>query len=155
MSFASPHATINEAQMLIQVIYSSKAVAPMSVDGLQQILADARVGNEARDVTGALIYVDGVFLQVLEGERDTVRGLMRNIAADTRHTDLKVFHEAEVDHRMFATWRMAYLDASPDQLSAWAGHPGATTIDVVVADLERDATRVARVATGILRALVP
>ena len=141
--------------MLCQVIYSSKATETLTVDDLQQILVDARAGNETRDVTGALIYVDGVFLQILEGERDTVRGLMRNIGADARHTNLKVFHEAEVDHRMFATWRMAYLDASPDQLSAWAGLPGAATIDAVLGDLERDTTRVAQVATGILRALVP
>jgi hypothetical protein len=141
--------------MLLQVIYSSKAATPMTVDELQQILVDARAGNEARDVTGALIFVDGVFLQVLEGERETVRKLMQNIAADARHTDLKVFHEAEVDHRMFATWRMAYLDARPDQISAWAGLPGTTTIDAVLGDLQRDTTRVARVATGILKALAP
>lgn len=141
--------------MLYQVIYSSKASAPMSIAGLQEILVDARAGNEARNVTGALVFVDGFFLQVLEGEKDTVLALVRNIVADSRHTDAKVFHEMEVDHRMFGTWRMAYVDATAEQLSTWAGLPGATSIDLILKDLEGDSTRTGQVARGILQAIAP
>ena len=58
--------------MPYQIMYSSQASAPMTVAGLEQILADARTGNQARDVTGALVYVDGVFFQILEGEKDVL-----------------------------------------------------------------------------------
>lgn len=141
--------------MLYQVIYSSKASAPLTLADLQVILVDARAGNEARNVTGALIFVDGYFLQVLEGEQDTVLALVRNIVADSRHTDVKVFHEMEVDRRMFGTWRMAYVDATAEQLSAWAGLPGTASIDLILHDLEGDATKTGQVARGILRAVVP
>jgi hypothetical protein len=139
--------------MPFQVIYSSRARQRMSIEDLANILRDARAGNETRNVTGALLFVDGVFLQVLEGEKDVVLGLMRSIAADSRHTDVKVFHEAEVEHRAFGQWRMAYVDATPQRLSAWLGLPGTATIDSIVADLDRDPTGAANVAAGVLRAL--
>ena len=52
-----------------QIMYSSQATKPMTVTGLEEILADARAGNEARNVTGALVYVDGVFFQIIEGDK--------------------------------------------------------------------------------------
>jgi len=141
--------------MLYHLIYSSRATVPLTVDELQEILVDARAGNEKRDVTGALVYIDGIFLQVLEGERETVLKLMSLIAADSRHTDVKVFHHAAVDHRVFGTWRMAYVDGTPEQLSAWAGLRGTTTLDAILAELSRDSTRAAAVPLGILGALIP
>ena len=65
--------------MTYQLIYSSQATVPMSVAELEEILVDARAGNEKRNITGALVYIDGIFLQVLEGERETVLSLMRSI----------------------------------------------------------------------------
>jgi hypothetical protein len=55
--------------MPYQIMYSSQATKPMTVAALEEILADARAGNEERNVTGALVYVDGVFFQIIEGER--------------------------------------------------------------------------------------
>lgn len=139
--------------MPYQVIYSSRANQAMSLEDLANILQDARAGNERRGVTGALVFVEGVFLQVLEGDKDTVLGLMRSIAADSRHSAVKVFHEADVDRRVFGNWRMAYLDATPEQLSGWAGLPGAASVDSILADLVRDPNGASNVAAGVLRAL--
>lgn len=141
--------------MLYQLIYSSKAATAMSVADLRAILEDARAGNEERQVTGALIYADGAFLQILEGSRQAVQDLMGSIAADARHTHVKVFHEAEVDHRVFGAWTMAYLDATEEQLAGWLGLPGAASVEQIVEELGRDATRTSEVAGRILRALAP
>jgi hypothetical protein len=139
--------------MPYKIVYSSQATVPMRLDDLEAILVDARAGNEARHVTGALIYVDGVFLQILEGEEATVRALMRSIAADSRHSAVTVFQEGEVAERSFADWRMAYLQASPDQLLAWAGLHGTTTVESILRNLGDDPGRVSRVVRGILATL--
>jgi len=55
--------------MPYQIMYSSQATKPMTMTGLEAILADARAGNQARNVTGVLVYVDGVFFQIIG--RDT------------------------------------------------------------------------------------
>ena len=139
--------------MAYQVIYSSQAAAPMSMAELEAILVDAREGNRRRGVTGALVYVDGVFLQILEGPRDVVKALMASIARDTRHAGLHVFHEAETDSPMFGSWKMAYLESSPSQLAAWLGLEGTASLDGLMADLHRAPSAATRIVDGILKAI--
>ena len=139
--------------MTYQLIYSSQAKREMSIADLEQILVDARQGNEKHNITGALVYVDGVFLQILEGEEPTVRRLMESIAADTRHTDLKVFHEAEVAAPTFKSWRMAYVTPTPGQVAAWAGLAGTATIEAILAEIHAKPQVGSRVAENVLRAL--
>lgn len=139
--------------MPYQIMYSSQASAPMTVAGLEQILADARTGNQARDVTGALVYVDGVFFQILEGEKDVLRNLMASIERDARHRAVKVFYEAEVDVRAFESWRMAYLSPTAEQMSTWAGLPGTTTVESLLSDVTRESHRVPEILVNILKAV--
>ena len=139
--------------MALQVIYSSQAATPMSVADLEQILVDAREGNARRGVTGALVYVDGVFLQILEGPEAAVRGLMGSIAKDTRHTALKVVHEAEVDPPMFHSWKMAYLTPTPGDVAAWLGLEGTASLEALLAEVHEAPAKAPRVAEGILNAL--
>jgi len=139
--------------MPYQIMYSSQATESMAANGLEQILADARTGNEARGITGALVYVDGVFFQILEGEKDVVRNLMASIAHDSRHHSVKVFYEAEVETRVFHSWSMAYLNPTAEQMSAWAGLRGTDTIDELLADVHRDPHRVPKILVSVLKAL--
>ena len=139
--------------MTYQIIYSSQANAAMSMADLEEILVDARAGNEKRNVTGALVYVDGVFLQILEGEKQTVLGLMRSIAADTRHSAVTVFHEAEVERPLFSTWRMAYVGAQPGQMAEWTGLAGTASLDAILQGIRHDPQRTSRFVEGLLKAL--
>ena len=139
--------------MAYQVIYSSRAAAPMSMTDLESILVDAREGNLRRGVTGALVFVDGVFLQILEGQKEAVKSLMSSIAKDTRHSELHVIYEAEIDQAMFSAWRMAYLSSTPAQVSAWLGMEGTASLQDLLEDLHRTPHQASRVADGILTAL--
>ncbi len=139
--------------MICQAIYSSRAARPMDAAALEEILVDARRGNAARDVTGALVYADGVFLQILEGEREVLRRLLDSIRADSRHESMKVFHVCEVAERAFAHWRMAYLSPDAGEMSRWAGLDGTQTIDGLLAEIHRDPARVPRILVSIVQAL--
>jgi hypothetical protein len=139
--------------MPYQIMYSSQATESMAITDLEKILADAREGNRARNVTGALVYVDGVFFQLLEGDEAVVRTLMASIASDTRHQSVKVFHEAQVDVRAFESWSMAYLSPTAREMSTWAGLPATATIEEVLADVDRDPARVPRILVEVLKAL--
>ncbi len=136
-----------------QIMYSSQATEPMTVAGLEEILTDARTGNQAHNVTGALVYVDGVFFQLIEGDEAVVRDLMASIASDSRHHSVKVFYEAEVDARAFESWSMAYLSATAEQMSTWAGLSGTATLEELLADINRGSHRVPRILVSILNAL--
>ena len=137
-----------------QIMYSSQATEPMTVTGLEEILTDARTGNQTRNVTGALVYVDGVFFQIIEGDKDVVYKLMASIASDSRHHSVKVFYEAEVDVRAFESWSMAYLSPTAEQMAKWAGLPGTATVEELLADVNRGPHRVPRILVSILNALV-
>ncbi len=139
--------------MPYQIMYSSQATNPMTVTDLEKILTDARAGNQARNVTGALVYVDGVFFQILEGDEAVLRSLMANIASDSRHRSVKVFYEAQVDARAFESWSMAYLAPTAQDMAAWAGLPATATVEEVLADVNRDPDRVPRILINALNAL--
>ena len=139
--------------MLSQIIYSSNATQSMDSNELEQILIDARIGNEARNVTGALVYVGGVFLQVLEGERVVLDELVASIRNDGRHGAMKVFHDTEISQRAFSEWRMAYLSSDIEDMARWAGLEGTESIDELLDQVHRDKQRVPRILVSIVNAI--
>jgi hypothetical protein len=139
--------------MPFRLIYSSAAAPDLDMKDLEQMLEESRVRNKARGITGVLVFVDGVFLQILEGEKDTVLALLKTIARDPRHTNLKVFHEQDTDARAFASWSMAYLSPSAEEVSRWAQLDGATTIDNVLASLESEPRRLSGMVVNMIKAI--
>jgi hypothetical protein len=139
--------------MSYRLIYSSEATAEMTRPDLEQMLEDSRLRNAKRNITGALVFSDGVFLQVLEGQKDDVDDLMDRIRRDPRHRDVTVILEEETDARIFPTWRMACVNPRPEEVAAWTGLEGATSIEGVLETLRRDPASVPRVLTGLVEAL--
>jgi hypothetical protein len=86
--------------MTYQVIYSSMAAEHLSMSDLESILVDAREGNKMRGITGALVFVEDVFPQTLEGDRDAVQSLMTSIDKVPRHSELHVISESAIDQPM-------------------------------------------------------
>ena len=60
---------------MFRLIYVSTARELMDKDALLGILAKAREKNARLGITGMLLYKDGNFLQLLEGEETIVRGI--------------------------------------------------------------------------------
>ena len=139
--------------MLYQLMYSSQATDPMTAESLEKILTDARIGNSKNNITGALVYVDGVFFQILEGEKDLVSNLIANISKDARHQLVKVFYESGVDARAFSDWSMGYVSPTAEQMAIWAGLPGTATIGSMLAEVNRKPERVPRILVSVLNAL--
>lgn len=81
----------------------------ISLQAVDDILAVARERNAAVDVTGALLFTEGRFVQVLEGERDKVHEVFNRIAADTRHTEVEILSAQYSDRRRFKEWSMAFV----------------------------------------------
>ena len=139
--------------MLYQLMYSSQATDPMTAESLEKILTDARIGNAKHDITGALVYADGVFFQILEGEKDLVRNLTADISKDARHQSVKVFYESEVDARAFSDWSMGYVSTTAEQMAIWAGLPVTSTIGTLLAEVNRNPDRVPHILVSVLNAL--
>lgn len=75
---------------------------------IAQILASARRNNARNGVTGALLFSDGCFAQVLEGQQCNVEAVFESIQCDHRHCDVTILHLHEVERRSFGEWSMAF-----------------------------------------------
>lgn len=85
---------------------------PEDAKEVDDIVSIARRKNEARSVTGALIYTRTHFAQVLEGDHDSVDQLMSSIGRDTRHRNIRIVSDLPIAARHFPRWTMAYSGPS-------------------------------------------
>ncbi len=99
-------------QQLFSLAYFSRNAIEGNSDemraALAKILASARRNNASRGVTGALLFSDGCFAQVLEGPREAVEEVFETIQCDPRHSDVTIMHLHEVEQRSFGGWSMAF-----------------------------------------------
>ena len=117
---------------------------------LYKILVDSRVNNKLADVTGLLVYVDGQFLQVLEGEQEVVSALLEKISKDRRHKDVQVVYKTGIERRTFNAWLMAYVSPSPKELATWAGLSNTTTLESTLKTLVSEPNRFPSVISKLL-----
>ena len=82
----------------------------MSDADLVGLLDDSRARNEAARLTGMLLYKNGNFMQVLEGEEDAVMGAFARIEADPRHKSIDVLRSEYIQHRNFPDWTMGFAN---------------------------------------------
>lgn len=105
-----------------QIIYTSEAKTKFSPTELQNLLLTSRRNNDRDDITGMLLYEDGTFLQVLEGDDEVVEATYQRIAGDKRHHKIMLIARFEIDHRSFHDWEMGFFDASDGKLLQLTGY---------------------------------
>jgi hypothetical protein len=93
---------------MIQMSYLSRSSEPMSADQLLALLKQCRTNNAARDLTGMLLYGNGTFLQVIEGDDAVVDRLVETIAADPRHVGMQRLSRKTIERRQYADWSMGF-----------------------------------------------
>lgn len=96
--------------MLVRLLYASRAAKPLAPDTIDTILSSSRKNNPALGVTGLLCHSGDIFMQILEGGRDSVNQLYTRIANDPRHGNVILLDYEEIDERRFASWTMGQVN---------------------------------------------
>ena len=109
--------------MQVRVLYVSRAVGPQTTTVTASVLSIAREYNRANGITGVLCQGQGLYLQVLEGERSAVNALYARIVADRRHRDVEMLHLEEITRRRYPDWSMAHVVLSDDDPMIGMKHP--------------------------------
>lgn len=109
--------------MHIQLLYVSRAVGPQTSTVTASILTTAQAHNPRHGIGGVLCQGQGLYLQLLEGERSAVNRLFARIVADVRHNDVELLHLKEVERRRFAAWSMAHVELRADDPMVLLQHP--------------------------------
>lgn len=103
------------------LVYVSSARQPLTKAELLELLERACRQNEAKNVTGLLLYRAGNFMQLLEGAEETVERLFAKISADPRHWAVTALQRSQAKERMFPRWSMACRDLDDPQVHALPG----------------------------------
>lgn len=125
---------------MIYLVYVSSAVRPFSRSELVTMLNKARLSNEKLGITGMLLYQDGNFIQVLEGEEAVVRQLYDKISRDPRHRDKIVIDEGTLDTRHFGDWSMGFRNLDDADVQALPGFSQFMNKPLNVVDFKDDPT---------------
>jgi hypothetical protein len=101
--------------MIRQLLYTSSTSRETSIETIDSILAASRKNNTRDGITGVLLYIDGGFMQVLEGEPATVTATFERIRKDARHWNTGILLDRTAE-RAFSSWTMGFIKPSEEQL---------------------------------------
>ena len=112
---------------LYRLIYCSRNVIARDVSNaseagvltaeLRSILEAARRRNQLDEVSGALLFTNSGFAQVLEGHREVVERTFERITADPRHSDVTVLSFTPTEKRCFPNWAMGFCGQLKDDVA--------------------------------------
>jgi uncharacterized protein YbgA (DUF1722 family) len=103
---------------MYRVIYISSAVSSFTSSQLEEMLYKFRAYNNKHNITGILLYVDGDFIQVMEGEKKEIVKLFDNIKRDTRHKGIITLFEGFTKYNQFPDWRMGFSKSTYSELGS-------------------------------------
>jgi len=99
---------VREGSHVLSIAYASASTRPMTDEDVAEILVQARANNQRHELTGALLYRGGRFVQILEGPEEQVRSRYAVISADPRHTSVQLVREVQIAERQFPEWTMGF-----------------------------------------------
>ena len=119
--------------MLIRTIYVSRSTSSMPLE-IKQILLSSRKNNPVLGISGAMCFLDGIYLQHLEGEAVAVDALYKKIEKDPRHKDTRVLVHEPISQREYPQWSMALLTWSEETKGFFSLFNPGTPFDVYATD---------------------
>ena len=94
------------------IIYLSAGVNWFTQAELEALLAISNTQNRLNNITGLLLYADGNFIQLLEGDEATVKAVYKKISSDQRHKGVTHIASGNLAARNFPDWAMGFKSIS-------------------------------------------
>lgn len=84
---------------------------------LTNILEKSRENNNRVHVSGLLLYTNGLFIQLLEGDEEHVSETYAKIVKDPRHSDAIVVAKKIENERSFKNWSMGFIAPTESEIN--------------------------------------
>lgn len=99
------------------LVYVSRETFPMCREDLTDILDDSRRMTAKHHLTGMLLYQDGSFMQVIEGDRYAVCDYYEALRQEPWHKNIDLIILEPVEKRAFSEWSMGFAhdEIEPDE----------------------------------------
>jgi hypothetical protein len=127
---------------MIYLLYVSSATRLLSEAELIELLQKARTNNARDGITGMLLYRDGNFIQVIEGEESVVLALHEKIVNDPRHTNIITLLKRPLTERMFGDWTMGFRNLNKESEETLPGFSRFLAATQIPENLNQNAERV-------------
>ncbi len=95
--------------MRYAISYVSSVNTNLTENDIQEVLNYTRNWNNDNGITGILLYSDGNFFQVLEGEKGILKSLISRIVKDKRHHNVMIIFEKEVSQTAFEDYQSNFI----------------------------------------------
>lgn len=107
---------------LVHCIYCSASAKPeITPKEIDALLEECRHKNGAAEITGMLLYRNGSFFQILEGDRTVVEALFEKISMDKRHKRTTKIILEQIPERAFGQWTMGHSNIKSSELEKIPG----------------------------------
>jgi hypothetical protein len=119
--------------MLSRLVYASQATVPFDHD-LPAILQWCSDFNPSLHVTGLLCFLDGVYMQYLEGEEAVLESLFASISKDTRHAGVTLLEKRATPQRAFPQWSMKLMEWDDRSRAIFRSFSPGSRLDLYASD---------------------
>lgn len=104
------------------VSYMSLQSRLLTNDEVNQMLFQIREKNKRLMITGILLLIQGKFIQYIEGPEEEIDRVYEQIKIDSRHNELLLLDEGEVEERQFKDWSMAFRRIDDEDVKNLVGY---------------------------------
>lgn len=113
------------------IIYLSTGINWFSEKELTDVLEISNINNSHCNVTGLLLYSEGNFIQLLEGEKQDVITTFNRISEDKRHKGITIIASGAIEHRNFPEWAMGFKSVNANELVELEGYLDLSNKDIL------------------------
>ncbi len=115
---------------LHEILYGSLLSPAQPPNIVGQIVSQARNRNEARGITGLLVFDGMRFCQHFEGRHHDVLALMTTLERDPRHMDVRILHRGPIERRRYTRFDLGLTQGEDgDDLAELLALDGQAAID--------------------------
>ena len=97
------------------ICYVSNANKDLNPEQIRKLLDFCQEKNEQLKIKGVLLYSEGNFFQILEGEKDVVLPIYHTLEKDSRHYGLIQIMGQDIEEGAFDGYKVDILDENSIQ----------------------------------------
>ncbi len=109
---------------LFQIAYISDNASDSSPEQLSLMMEDIQLASKRKNtednISGALMFNQQCFAQILEGESEVIEATFERIQSDPRHHNVQVLDFGPIEQRSFPEWAMAFVGETKENSSQFS-----------------------------------
>ncbi|MCZ4318423.1 BLUF domain-containing protein [Aequorivita viscosa] len=87
--------------MVRTIVYISNALRLIEKEQLDELFYRSVRNNKTKDITGVLLYKEGTFIQILEGQDLALSDMLKVFEQDKRHNNITIVLDKIITKRLF------------------------------------------------------